>query len=124
MTRLALSFFLVLIPIGAQADEPPAWAKAHLAKPMTADEARAFMKTLARFVYDNHLKQDERSEQRGMVYEYLDWPNRGKPNQFIQGEALDTMHDGAWLAAALANAARAGNDPFYREFLTKWQLPF
>src|SRR5688500_18549252 len=89
-------------------DELPAWAKAHeQKKSMTADEARAFMKRLAQFAYDHHLKKDETSPQRGMLYEYLDFPRKGQPDQFVQGEALDTMHDGAWFAAAMANASRA-----------------
>lgn len=92
--------------------------------PPTADETRALMKRLARFVFEHHLKQDSHSPQRGMVYEYLDFPRRDQPDHFIQGEALDTMHDGAWLASALVNAYRATDDPFYKEFLTRWQLPF
>jgi hypothetical protein len=106
------------------ADDAPDWAAAHRRKPMTAEEARAFLKRLARFVYENHLKREQKSEQRGMVYEYLDMRRQGEFDQFVQGEALDTMHDGAWLAAALVNAHRATDDPFYKTFLTRWQLPF
>src|SRR5687767_15908796 len=70
-----------------QPADAPAWAKAHEQKrPMTADEARAFMKRLARFAYDHHLKKDEKSPQRGMLYEYLDFPRRGQFDQFVQGE--------------------------------------
>ena len=79
---------------------------------------------LAKFVEENHLKKDPKSEQRGMVYEYFDVQRKGRRDQWVQGEALDTMHDGAWLAAALVNAYRATGDPFYRDFLTHWQLPF
>ncbi|MBM3887625.1 MAG: hypothetical protein FJ388_00710, partial [Verrucomicrobia bacterium] len=105
-------------------DRDPAWAQAHLKPPMTAEETRAFMKRLAQFVFDNHLKRDAKSPQRGMVYEYFWVERKGQPDQFVQGEALDTMHDGAWFAAALVNAWRATGDPFYKEFLTKWVLPF
>ena len=52
---------------------------------MTAVEARAFMRRLADYVADNHLKRG--SEQRGMIYEYLDVDRRGKPDQFVEGEA-------------------------------------
>ena len=95
--------------------------------PMNAAETRDFMRQLAQFVFDNHLKKNPDSPQRGMVYEYLDARRKGQSDQFdkfVQGEALDTMHDGAWLAAALATAYRATGDPFYKEFLTRWILPF
>lgn len=89
-------------------------------KPMTVAETRLFMRTLAQYVFDHHLKKDEKSTQRGMIYEYYDV----KSNLWVQGEALDTMHDGAWFAVAMVNAYRATGDPFYKEILTKWQLPF
>lgn len=91
---------------------------------LTAEEARQLMRRLAQYVYDHHLKQDPRSEQRGMVYEYFDVSRKGAFDQWVQGEALDTMHDGAWLAVALVNAFRATGDPFYKEFLARWQMPF
>ena len=107
------------------AEKQPAWASAHLnRKPMTAAETKAFMKRLAKYVFDNHLKTDPQSPQRGMVYEYFDVARKGLFDQWVQGEALDTMHDGAWFAAAMVNAWRATGDPFYKELLTKWQLPF
>src|SRR5688572_16941406 len=69
-----------------------AWFSAFRRKqPMTADEAKAFMKRLARFVHDHHLKTDAESPQRGMTYEYLDMSRKGQSDQFVQGEALDTM---------------------------------
>jgi hypothetical protein len=105
-------------------DRDPAWARAHLKPPMTVEETRAFMKRLAQFVFDNHMKRDAKSAQRGMIYEYFWVERKGQPDQFVQGEALDTMHDGAWFAAALVNAWRATGDPFYKELLTQWVLPF
>jgi hypothetical protein len=121
----ALVLVLGLGASAAAASGEPSWTKAHLAKPaMTADETRAFMKRLARFVYDNHLKRAPKSPQRGMVYEYFQVARKGKFDQWVQGEALDTMHDGAWLAAAMVNAFRATGESFYKDFLTKWQLPF
>ena len=44
-----------------------------------------------------------------MVYEYFNTTRAGQFDQWIQGEALDTMHDGAWFAAALVNAAQTTN---------------
>ncbi|MFA6560500.1 MAG: hypothetical protein WCV00_01165 [Verrucomicrobiia bacterium] len=108
----------------ADLDRDPAWARAHLKPPMTAGETRVFMKRLAQFVFDNHMKRDAKSAHRGMIYEYFWVERRGQPDQFVQGEALDTMHDGAWFAAALVNAWRATGDPFYKEMLTQWVLPF
>jgi len=108
----------------ADPDRDPAWARAHLKSPMTVDETRAFMKRLAQFVFDNHMKRDAKSPQRGMIYEYFWVERKGQPDQFVQGEALDTMHDGAWFAAALVNAYRATDDKFYEEMLTQWVLPF
>ncbi len=93
-------------------------------QPMTAEETRAFMKKLAQYVFDHHLRKDEKSAMRGMIYEYHDVGRQGQFDQFVQGEALDTMHDGAWFAAALVNAYRATGDPYYKDFLTQWVLPF
>lgn len=95
----------------------PAW-DVEPGPPLTADETKAFMRALAGSVFEKHLKKD--SEQKGMIYEYVDIPTK----RWIQGEALDTMHDGAWFCVALAAAARATGDPFYEEFLTRWTLPF
>lgn len=107
------------------AEESPAWTRAHAAKkPMTGDETRAFMKRLARFVAESHLKKSENSPQRGMIYEYLDMRRRGQFDQFVQGEALDTMHDGAWFGAALVSAYRATGDRYYYDLLTGYVLPF
>jgi hypothetical protein len=120
---------VLMLPAAAASAAPPAapepaWTRAHAKPPMTADETRAFMRRLAQFVFDHQMKRAEGSPQRGMIYEYLDWPQRGKADQFVQGEALDTMHDGAWFAAAMATAHRATGDPLFKEILTKWQLPF
>src|SRR5947209_8119157 len=92
--------------------------------PPTAAETRAFMKELLHTVRDLHLKRDPQSPQVGMVYEYVDVTKKGKLGQWVQGEALDTMHDGAWLAAALAQAYRATGDREYSDFLDRWLLPF
>jgi hypothetical protein len=105
-------------------DRDPAWATAYQRPPMTADETKAFMRQLAEFVVDNHLKKADDSPQRGMVYEYFHVARKGQHDQFIQGEALDTMHDGAWFAAAMVAAYRTTGDPFYKDVLTRWQLPF
>jgi len=73
-----LATFLVVVcgsvaaTIAAAEQEPPAWAEAYRRPPMTAEESRLFMKELAQFVFDNHLKKEAGSPQRGMVYEYLD----------------------------------------------------
>jgi hypothetical protein len=82
------------------------------------------MKRLLQYVHDHHLKKDDKSEQRGMVYEYFDTRRAGQFDQWVQGEALDTMHDGAWLAAAMVNAYRATGDAAFKDFLARWQLPF
>jgi hypothetical protein len=104
--------------------QPADWTKAHLEGPMSAAETRAFMKELGQYVFEHHLKRGEGSPQRGMVYEYF-WVRRGgQVDQYVEGEALDTMHDGAWLAASLATAFRATGDEFYKRFLVDWQLPF
>jgi len=105
-------------------DDIPAWTKAHLKPPMTRDETTAFIKMLAEFVFDNHLKTNPDSEQRGMVYEYFVVDRKGQFDQFVQGEGLDTMHDGAWFAAAMVTAYRATGNEFYKRFLAEWQLPF
>lgn len=92
--------------------------------PMDAAETRAFMKSLAQFAVTQHLKTNAASAQCGMMYEYWDHTRAGKLGEFIQGEGLDTMHDGAWFAVAMVNAYRATGDKFYRDILARWQLPF
>jgi hypothetical protein len=91
---------------------------------MTAEETRVFMKRLAEYVLANHLKRDEKAAQRGMIYEYFAPAKKGQIGQWMEGEALDTMHDGCWFAVAMVNAYRATGDPFYKDVLTRWQLPF
>lgn len=118
-----LLLLVCALPASAGTNEP-AWKTAWRKPPMTMAETRAFMKRLAAFALAHHLKRDEQSPQRGMLYEYVWVANRGTPRQWIQGEALDTMHDGAWFAAALCAAARATGDPLYRDTLVTWQLPF
>ncbi len=112
------------LPDGPQGAASAPWTKAHLEGPMTAGETRQFMRELAQYVFDHHLKRDAGSPQRGMVYEYFWVRRQGQPDQYIQGEGLDTMHDGAWLAASLVTAYRVTGDKFYRDFLVQWQLPF
>ncbi len=115
---------VALLQVCVLAAERPGWEMAWKKGPMTAEEAKALMKRLAQFVFDNHLKKNPNSPQRGMVYEYMDTTRKGEFDQFVQGEALDTMHDGAWFAAALVNAYRTTGDPFYKDFLANWILPF
>ena len=130
LVLFASAVLLLLVsvsPAAAEAkrfDDNAAWTKAHLKGPLNADQTRDFMKRLARYVEANHLKTDPKSPQRGMCYEYFDVNRKGEHNQWVQGEGLDTMHDGAWCAAAMVNAARATGDEYYKQFLTKWQLPF
>ena len=111
-------------PLGAQPANADfaAWNKVAAQGPLTAAQTKAFMKDLAKYVFDHHLRQDPKSLMRGMVYEYFDVARKGQPDQWVQGEALDTMHDGAWLATALVNAYRATGDPFYKDFLTRLAL--
>jgi hypothetical protein len=124
---ITVAFLLVstaLSPAAAPVtNPPPAWASAHTQGPMGPSETRAFMKQLTQFIFENHLRRDN-SPMRGMVYEYFDPSRKGQFDQFVQGEALDTMHDGAWFAIALVNAHRATGDPFYKVTLTQWVLPF
>jgi len=111
--------------VPSQAEErPPAWAEAHTRGPLSADETRDLMRRLLDFVVEHHLKRDPNSPQKGMVYEYCNMTRLGEHDQFVQGEALDTMHDGAWLAAALVNAVRATGDKAFRDLLVEYQLPF
>ena len=130
IARSRLGFLLLAVgfaigrPAASAAEAPAKWAEAHREGPLSADETRRFMHSLAQFVFDRHLKQNPHSPQRGMVYEYLDMTRRGQIDQFLEGEGLDTMHDGAWLAAAMVTAHRVTGEAFYREFLTRWQLPF
>src|ERR1700712_5562973 len=121
---LLVAHLFTLSCFAVDPDRDPAWAEAWKAGPMKADETKAFMKQLAQYVFEHHMKKTEGSPQRGMTYEYFHVARAGQPDQFIQGEALDTMHDGSWFAVAMVNAARATGDPLYQEILTRWQLPF
>ncbi|MCX7819794.1 MAG: hypothetical protein N2652_11420 [Kiritimatiellae bacterium] len=108
----------------AGAAAPESWADAARRRPpMTVAEAEAFAKRLANYVVRHHMRRDD-SPHRGMVYEYFWVENAGTPRQWIQGEALDTMHDGAWLGVALARAAAVTGDRWYRELLVRELLPF
>lgn len=93
-------------------------------EPFNAIQTREFMLALAGFVDKNHLKNNGMSMQKGMIYEYRDMRHKNPPECFVQGEALDTMHDGAWLAAALVHARIASDDPLFRDLLEKNILPF
>ncbi len=92
--------------------------------PMTVPQTKAFVRRLTEFAVKHHMKTAADSPQRGMMYEYFWVDKAGTPQQWIQGEALDTMHDGAWFACAMVNAYRATGDTYYKDVLTKWQLPF
>jgi len=118
---MALQRIVLILAFSAAAEAAaPAWTTAHAQGPLSAAETRAFMTQLAEFVFDHHLKKAPTSPQRGMVYEYRDVARK----EWVQGEGLDTMHDGAWFAAALVNAYRATSDGYYKDFLTDWMLPF
>jgi hypothetical protein len=120
-----LSFLLSTSCLAAADADRGDWAQRAAKKPfMTAEETRVFMRRLAQYVFDNHLKRDAASPQRGMIYEYFRPARKDQLGQWIQGEALDTMHDGSWFAVAMVNAFRATNDPFYKQLLLEWQLPF
>lgn len=119
---LLLAFGLLIAAAACAAE--PAWTTAHRKPALTADETKALMKKWATYVFEHHLKKNLRSEQQGMVYEYFDTRKKGQFDQFVQGEALDTMHDGAWLIAANCTAYRATGDRYYKDFVTSWQLPF
>src|SRR5262245_49558917 len=126
MHRLLAPLFLLALATPATAADPADWEKAAAAAaekpPMTPKEADVSICKLHAYVAAHHLKTDPNSPQRGVVYEYFDTTRRGELDRWVQGEALDTMHDGAWLACAMVHAYRATGDPRYREFLVKWQF--
>lgn len=105
----------------------PAWADWTVAgmekRGMGKADTLTFMKRLATYVVEHHMRRDE-VPMKGMCYEYLNVARLGREDQFIEGEALDTMHDGAWFGVAMAQAARASGDPFFKDTLVKWVLPF
>ena len=91
---------------------------------LSKEDTRLFMKKLATFVAEKHMRTIKGSMQHGMTYEYRDMRKEKAPACFVQGEALDTMHDGAWFGAAMVNASLATGDPLYRDLLEKNLLPF
>lgn len=127
MFRYLLCFIFLSLTV-AHAEFPPlpetAWRSAHEKPAMTIEETTIFMKELVDYVAEHHLKKNESSPQKGMIYEYFNTKKAGTIEQYVQGETLDTMHDGCWFAVAMVNAYRATGDPFYKEILTEWQLPF
>ena len=62
----------------ADLDRDPAWTHAQERPPMTAGETRAFIRRLATYVFEHHMKRDD-SPQRGMVYEYFWVKKAGTP---------------------------------------------
>lgn len=98
----------------------PCMAQEQLSK----EEIRLFMKKLATFVAEKHMRTSKDTMQHGMIYEYRDMRKEKAPACFVQGEALDTMHDGAWFGVAMVNASLATGDPIYRNLLENNVLPF
>lgn len=88
------------------------------------EEVKDFMKRLTQFVEKYHLKKDKSSQQYGMVYEYVNTEKIGELGQWIQGEGLDTMHDGAWFSASLCQAYRATGDKYYFDILNNYLISF
>ena len=114
---LALGIAAAVLMAEAPAAEPDGW---------TPKDCDQFMRELAQYVHDHHLKKDERSEQKGMIYEYFHVKRAGNVDQYPEGEALDTivflphrpavrpadaaktLHDGAWFSSALVHFAVIG----------------
>ena len=109
---------------GVPAEMTSAWTAAWRQGPLSAEETRAFLRALTEYVAENHWKDRPSSPQHGMIYEYFHVHRKGHVDQFVQGEALDTMHDGAWFCAGLVNAFRATGDAYYKDFLLRGPLPF
>ncbi len=111
--RLAIASAAVLFALAPSAPAAPP-------RDWPSGELKAFARQLTQYVLDHHLKTDPDSRQVGMVYEYYDVDR----DLWIQGEALDTMHDGAWFANALVQMYRATGDAYYLEPLKQYVLPF
>lgn len=105
---VALLGCAVATPVAAAADA--AWSRQELA---------GFMRQLAGYVADHHMRRDN-SPMRGMVYEFYEPATK----QQGHGGGLDTMHDGAWFANACILAYRATGDEFYLGVLRDWIMPF
>jgi hypothetical protein len=108
---IILLTFLLAIPCMAQ-------------EQLSKEDTLLFMRKLATFVAEKHMRTSRETMQHGMTYEYRDMRKEKAPACFVQGEALDTMHDGAWFGAAMVNASLATGDPIYRDLLEKNVLPF
>ncbi len=59
-------------------DRDPAWAEAYKAAPMNVDETKAFMKELAQYVFDHHMKKTDGSPQGGHRLRILSRRERGE----------------------------------------------
>lgn len=105
--RVGLTFGMLVEGIAA---ESTAWNRA---------DVTGFMRQLAGYVLDHHLRRDD-SPMRGKVYEFYD-PQSGKQGY---GGGWDTMHDGAFFANACLLAYRATRDEFYWAPVRDWILPF
>ena len=93
--------------------------KATAATAWSRQELTAFMRQLAGYVVDHHMRRDN-SPMRGKVYEFYDPATR----QQGYGAGWDTMHDGAFFANACILAYRATGDEFYLQTVRDWILPF
>jgi hypothetical protein len=125
VNHAAMALLIVMSTVVTSIAEEPAWTTAADRRPaMTAEETVGFMKRLTRYVVEHHLKTDPQSAQKGMIYEYYWVAKDGTPQQWIQGEALDTMHDGAWFCCALANAYLVTGDAYFKDVLIQGPLPF
>lgn len=94
-------------------------ANSGLASDWSRVEVTGFMRQLAGYVVEHHLRRDN-SPMRGKVYEFYD-PATGKQGY---GGGWDTMHDGAFFANACILAYRATGDEFYFRTVRDWILPF
>lgn len=108
---LAAAAVLTLpLPPAPRASPESAWNR---------DELRGFMRELADYVVEHHLRRDD-SPMRGKVYEFYD-PATGQQGY---GAGWDTMHDGAFFANACILAYRATAEPSYLHVVRDWVLPF
>jgi len=107
-----MAFAAVLALLGAP-------AQAEKAGPWSPDELKSFMKELADYVFEHHVRRDA-SPMRGKVYEFF----MPSTKQQGYGGGWDTMHDGAWFANACLLAYRATEDRHYLGLVKDWILPF
>lgn len=114
LTSMAISSVWVF----AQTPPPYRVPEAPDAVSWTPRRVTAWAEALTDYVYANHVVTGLHRKTYGMTYEFY------RDGRKYQVYGLDTMHDGSWMATAMALMQRAVPDGRFLERALRYQVPF